>query len=151
MLVAALEDGAGRSLWRSKKGRRMPLIAVTYIGGAGIFLFGRELFTDSAFVARGGCDVESKCEMGGIGAFLRREALLPPLQRGEGMDQAQKSRWVERSIHQQVLKQRRPTSPKGAWEEGHPENLFLYVLDAGVVIHAEGHHPSRRGFVRGPR
>ena len=32
------------------------------IGGAGIFLFGRELFTDSAFVARGGCDVESKCE-----------------------------------------------------------------------------------------
>ena len=46
------------------------------IGGAGIFLFGRELFTDSAFVARGGCDVESKCEMGGIGAFLRREALI---------------------------------------------------------------------------
>ena len=36
-------------------------------------------------------------------------------------------------------------------EEGHPENLFLYGLDAGVVIHAEGHHPSRHGFVRGHR
>ena len=36
------------------------------IGRAGIFLFGLELFADSAFVARGGCDVESKCEMGGI-------------------------------------------------------------------------------------
>ena len=76
------------------------------IGGAGIFLFGRELFTDSAFVARGGCDVEQPTpayrsedapdatwgawsaedaapfyppmpsQTRGIGAFLRREALI---------------------------------------------------------------------------
>ena len=42
------------------------------IGRAGILLFSREFLADPAFVARGGGNVESNCEMGSL---LSRKAL----------------------------------------------------------------------------